>query len=100
MHSFPCPCPQLHKELYKYVHAHKLCEELSLRRRRPASLQPVRTPVVERRRRPETIIVHDSNPMVGYCVVVVDLGEDCFSVLACFVCFSEAPGMSGFPGLV
>ncbi|CAB3235096.1 unnamed protein product [Arctia plantaginis] len=56
---------ELHKELYKYVHAHKLFEELSLRRRRPASLQPVRTPIVERRRRPETIFVHDtSNPML------------------------------------
>ncbi|CAH0582817.1 unnamed protein product [Chrysodeixis includens] len=55
---------ELHKEVYKYVHVNAPIEELSLRRR-PISLQPVRTPVVERRRRPETMVIHESvNPMI------------------------------------
>ncbi|XP_026727095.1 uncharacterized protein LOC113493354 isoform X4 [Trichoplusia ni] len=55
---------ELHKEIYKYVHVTAPIEELSLRRR-PISLQPVRAPVVERRRRPETMVIHESvNPMI------------------------------------
>ncbi|KAH9637078.1 hypothetical protein HF086_013894 [Spodoptera exigua] len=55
---------ELHKELYKFVHAARP-EDAALRRLRPVSLQPVRSPAVERRRRPETVIVHESiNPLM------------------------------------
>ncbi|XP_047026363.1 mitogen-activated protein kinase kinase kinase 4 isoform X2 [Helicoverpa zea] len=55
---------ELNRELYKFVHAHRAGEERGLRRR-PASLQPARPRRVERTRRPETMLVHESiNPLI------------------------------------
>ncbi|XP_035440786.2 mitogen-activated protein kinase kinase kinase 4 isoform X3 [Spodoptera frugiperda] len=55
---------ELHKELYKLVQGARP-EDAAVRRLRPVSLQPVRSPAVERRRRPETVIVHESiNPLM------------------------------------
>ncbi|XP_075975829.1 mitogen-activated protein kinase kinase kinase 4 isoform X2 [Anticarsia gemmatalis] len=54
---------ELHKELYKYAHPHGGRDEAA-RRSRPASLQPPAR-AVERRRRPETMILHHAfNPLM------------------------------------
>ncbi|KAI8421309.1 hypothetical protein MSG28_008340 [Choristoneura fumiferana] len=52
---------ELHKECYTFVHG---TSRPAFKRQRPSSLQPMR-PVVERRKRPETMLVHESvNPLV------------------------------------
>ncbi|XP_045496385.1 uncharacterized protein LOC123694837 [Colias croceus] len=57
---------EMHTEMHKFVHGpYKSERELQARRLRPASLQPLAPPPVERRRRPETILIHHSiNPMM------------------------------------
>ncbi|XP_038219016.1 uncharacterized protein LOC119837484 isoform X2 [Zerene cesonia] len=57
---------EMHTEMHKFVHGpYKFERELKSRRLRPASLQPLAPPPVQRRRRPETILIHQSiNPMM------------------------------------
>lgn len=80
-------CPQLHKELYKLVQGARP-EDAAVRRLRPVSLQPVRSPAVERRRRPETVIVHESiNPLVRLhsCRLRRRLGSVALTPFSCVV---------------
>lgn len=80
-------CPQLHKELYKLVQGARP-EDAAVRRLRPVSLQPVRSPAVERRRRPETVIVHESiNPLVRLhsCRLRRRLGSVALTSFSCVV---------------